>query len=84
MPVIIKRLYLVMYKVPLLHKNDWSIEGIVLYAKDDAELQAKIALLPAQHDPTKTFLEAKAMPHGFTGGMHTYYEPTIQVEEETN
>ena len=82
--LVTKYLYLVKYKVPLLHRNDWSIEGILLYAKDDAELQAKIALLPAQNDSTKTFLEATLMPHGFTGGMHTYYEPTIRVEEETN
>ncbi len=78
---ITKYLYLVKYKVPYQHRNDWYIEGITLYAKDPAELEEKMSNLPAHHDRTKTLLQAELMPHGFTM-MHSFFPPTIEVEEE--
>ena len=78
---IIKHLYLVTYKVPFLDGENWWMENIPLYAKDAQELEAKISRLPAQHDPTKTLLQAEKMPHGFSP-MEAWFPPTIEVEEK--
>jgi hypothetical protein len=77
-----KYLYRVTYKAPLLYRNDWYVDGYVVYAQDEQELQAKIKKLSAHSDPTKEFIEATPMPHGFNGGIWAYYPPTIEVDEE--
>ena len=76
-----KYLYLVTYKVPYQHRNDWYIEGITLYAKDQSELEETIRTLPAHNDPTKTLLQVEQMQHGLTI-MHSWLPSTIEVEGE--
>ena len=78
---ITKYLYLVMYKVPFLDSENWSIENITLYAKDAQELEEKISRLPAHHNPMKTLLQAEKMPYGFSL-MQAWFPPTIEVEEK--
>ena len=78
---IIKHLYLVTYKVPFLDSENWSVENIPLYAKDTQELEEKISHLPAEHDPTKTLLQAERMLHGFSI-IQTWFPPTIDIEEK--